>query len=279
MKILVLGISGLIGRTVFEELSVYKDLTVFGTSRISDQHSKLIFNLNYDAASVSLREIIKKVNPSFVINCIGVTKHLKASQNPYTCISTNSLLPHEIANLCSDIGAKLIQISTDCVFSGKKGNYNEQDLADSEDLYGKSKFLGEVTNENHLTIRTSTIGHEKLTKFGLLEWFLDQKNNCNGYKNAFFSGLTTIELARVIKEILITNQNLNGLYHVGGDPISKFDLLNMISSVYKKKISIIPDDSFFMNRTLDSSLFYNETAYLSPSWEEMIDNMFIKFTQ
>ena len=279
MKILVLGISGLIGRTVFEELSFCKDLTVFGTSRISDQHSKLVFNLNYDTASVNLREIIQKVNPSFVINCIGITKHLEASQNPYTCISTNSLLPHEIANHCSNTGAKLIQISTDCVFSGKKGNYNEQDLADSEDLYGKSKLLGEVINENHLTIRTSTIGHEKLTKFGLLEWFLDQKNQCNGYKNAFFSGLTTIELAKVIKEILIANQNLNGLYHIGGEPISKFDLLNMISRVYKKKISIIPDESFFMNRTLDSSLFYKETAYLSPSWEEMIDNMFLKFKQ
>ena len=275
MKILVLGISGLIGRTVFEELSLQKDLNVFGTSRNSDQHSKFVFDLNYEAKSLYLSEIIKKVKPSFVINCIGITKHISASQNPYRCIYTNSLLPHELANHCSGSGAKLIQISTDCVFSGKKGNYSESDFADAEDLYGKSKILGEVVND-HLTIRTSTIGHEKNTKYGLLEWFLNQQDSCKGYRKAIFSGLTTIELAKVIKEIVLQQKELKGLYHVGGYPISKFDLLTLISKIYKKDIKIISDDEISIDRTLNSSLFESKTGYLSPSWEEMIDNMHLK---
>ena len=279
MKILVLGITGLIGRTVFEELSLHKDLEIYGTSRNSNQSSKLIYEMDYYPTCDALKKIIYQIHPSIVINCIGVTKHLDAAKNPFTCISANSLLPHETAKYCSEIDAKLIQISTDCVFSGQKGNYDELDLPDSIDLYGKSKALGEVLDKNHLTIRTSTIGHERITKYGLLEWFLNQQDQCSGYRNALFSGLTTIELAKVIKEILITHQDLNGLYHVGGEHISKFDLLKIIRKVYKKEININVDDDFLMNRTLNSSLFQDKTGYLSPSWEEMIDNMFIKFTQ
>jgi dTDP-4-dehydrorhamnose reductase len=266
-------------RTVFEELSLHKDLKNYGTSRNANENSKLIYELDYCVRSETLREILRQIHPSVVINCIGVTKHLKTAKNPFTSISVNSLLPHEIAKYCSEIQAKLVQISTDCVFSGKKGNYDESDLPDSTDLYGKSKVLGEVVDENHLTIRTSTIGHEKFTKFGLLEWFLTQHDQCNGFRNAFFSGLTTIELARVIKDILIANQDLNGLYHVGGKAISKFDLLEIIREVYQKEIHINPDDEFFMNRTLNSSLFHDKTGYLSPSWEEMIHNMYLRFKQ
>ena len=277
MKILVLGITGLIGKTVFEELSLYKDISVFGTLRGVNDKSKNIYQLDYVAGVVNLKNIIYEIRPDFVINCIGITKHLNEGNNPLSCVTVNSLLPHTVANYCQDVNSKLIQVSTDCVFTGKKGNYNELDNPDSVDLYGRSKIMGEVVNENNLTIRTSTIGHENSTNYGLLEWFLEQESSCSGYSNAFFSGLTTIELARAIKEFIFSDRDLNGLYHLGGDAISKYDLLQIISKTYRKEINIIPENNFSINRTLDSALFKKKTGYLPPSWEEMIDNMFHKF--
>jgi len=277
MKILVLGTTGLIGRTVFEELSLDNDLKVLGTSRSSIRNQRSNLNLDYAPGSLSLRNIIENNKPEFIINCIGITKHLKESKNSLTSISVNSLLPHEIVSYCSEVGSKLIQISTDCVFSGSKGNYIEGDVPDSQDLYGRSKFLGEVVDEKHLTIRTSTIGHEHNSKFGLLEWFLGQQDSCFGYKNAIFSGLTTIELSKVLREVISNYPELNGLYHVAGKPINKFDLLKIISRIYNKNIIINPDYDFHIDRSLNPKNFQNKTGYLSPSWEEMIDNMYKNF--
>ena len=217
MKILVLGITGLIGKTVFEELSLYKDISVFGTLRGVNDKSKNIYQLDYVAGVVNLKNIIYEIRPDFVINCIGITKHLNEGNNPLSCVTVNSLLPHTVANYCQDVNSKLIQVSTDCVFTGKKGNYNELDNPDSVDLYGRSKIMGEVVNENNLTIRTSTIGLEIDNKHGLLEWFLDQNTKTiQGYENAIYSGLTTKELAKYLEHILVN-------FHEFGNPFSLLD--------------------------------------------------------
>ena len=170
----------------------------------------------------------------------------------------------------------MIHISTDCVFSGKKGNYLESDESDAEDLYGRSKFLGEVAYPPHsITLRTSIIGRELKTHLGLIEWFLSQKDGdtIHGYKRAIFTGFTTDELSRVIMNEVIPHPELTGLYHVSSDPINKFDLLQMTNQAFGKKINILLDEDFFMDRSLDSTRFRQATGYQPPSWAEMIQEM------
>ena len=170
----------------------------------------------------------------------------------------------------------MIHISTDCVFSGKKGNYLESDQSDAEDLYGRSKFLGEVAYPPHsITLRTSIIGRELKTRLGLIEWFLSQKDKdtIRGYKRAIFTGFTTDELSRIIMNKVIPNPELTGLYHVSSDPINKYDLLQIANQAFDRNINILPDEDFFMDRSLDSTRFRQITGYQPPSWLEMIQEM------
>jgi dTDP-4-dehydrorhamnose reductase len=170
---------------------------------------------------------------------------------------------------------RLVQISSDCVFSGLAGNYTESSPTDAYDLYGKSKALGEITDQDHcLTLRTSTIGHEINTKNGLLEWFLSQHAECRGFSRAIFSGLTTIELAKVLRVVLLTKPNLSGLYNIAAESISKYDLLRLIANVYGKKIHIVRDDQYIIDRSLSAEKFYKHTGYIAPSWISMIEDMF-----
>ena len=177
---------------------------------------------------------------------------------------------HRLAELCKLLNARLIHISTDCVYSGKKGNYLESEPADSMDVYGQSKLLGEVDYPHAVTLRTSTIGHEFSTKHGLLEWFLSQEGECNGFLRAIFSGLPTIVLAQIIRDIVIPNNDLRGLYHVAGQPISKYDLLKLIAEVYGKSIKIIKDENFTIDRSLNSDKFKTATGYSPSAWPELI---------
>ena len=167
----------------------------------------------------------------------------------------------------------MVHISTDCVFCGDKGNYKESDVTDSRDYYGKSKALGEVIDSKNITIRTSTIGHELKSSFGLLEWFLSQAGQCKGYRRAIFSGMPTVEFAQVLRDKVIPNQNLVGLYHVAAQPINKLDLLRLLAKMYGKTIEIVPDDEFAINRSLDPTRFCLATGYSAPSWCEMIEKM------
>jgi dTDP-4-dehydrorhamnose reductase len=275
MKILILGITGLIGRTLFSQLKKNKSLEVYGSSRNKneDQHNKEIQYFDYKYGENFLEKIIHEIEPEYIINCIGVTKHIEGSEDQLVSIPLNSLLPHNISKVISKSNSKLIQISSDCVYSGKKGDYKEEDTPDSLDLYGRSKAFGEVINNKDITIRTSTIGHEDNTNYGLLEWFLSQKESCFGYKNAFFSGLTTFELSKVIENYFLTDKSLSGLFHVAGQPISKFRLLELIAAQYSLEVKIKPNTEFCIDRTLNSSFFNSKTSYSPPSWEEMIDNM------
>lgn len=280
MKILVMGANGLIGSTIFKVLSGSSQFEVFGTVRsdvnlsIFENDSKNKIFAGVDVKSDSyLIDILLKVKPSIIINCIGLTKHRKEGSDIISAVSINSLFPHKLFQFCQMIDARFIHISSDCVFSGSRGDYLETDLPDSLDLYGKSKALGEVVSGKALTLRTSTIGHEINTKHGLLEWFLDQTGSCKGFKKAIFSGIPTISLAHIIKDYVIPNEALIGLYHVSAPPINKFDLLNLVAKVYNKKINIQADEDFQVDRSLNSTKFNLATGYVSPDWDSLIRAM------
>jgi dTDP-4-dehydrorhamnose reductase len=279
VNVLVLGASGMIGHMVFRVLSEREDWRVFGTThRQVIRHPSMekmlarvhpgVDLLNPD----SLTNLFLNVEPEVVINCAGMTKHLPECADPLKALPINALLPHRLANLCRLVNARLIHISTDCVFSGDKGGYLESDTPDATDLYGKSKELGEVRNTDAVTLRTSTIGPELNSHHGLLEWFLLQ-DDCKGYRKAIFSGLPSVELARVIRDVVIPNQALCGLYQVGASPIDKNTLLHLIADRYRKKVGITPDDSVSIDRSLNTNLFNTETGYSAPSWTSLIELM------
>ena len=271
MKILILGSTGMIGHTFFSYLSKINDFEVCSTQRKINSNKKLFYfdALNFDG----LHDILNIFLPDVVINCIGITKHSKDIKDRYKTIMINSLLPWKLKNLSDIYNFRFIHISTDCVFNGRKGNYLETDINDENDFYGKSKSLGEISDvTNCVTVRTSTIGHEKINKYGLLEWFLSQ-TSCKGFTKAIFSGLPTIVLIQIIKEHILMNKNLFGLFHIGAIPIAKYDLLKLINHVYERKINIIADDTIEINRSLNSDKFKSITDFKVPSWPELIKIM------
>ena len=280
MKVLVIGANGMIGSTVLRVMSEKKEWQVSGTVRNGD--AKRFFSASIAERIVegvdvehpdALAKVLDVLRPDVVINCAGLTKHKPEAEDPLVSIPINTLMPHRLAGLCKLAGARLIHVSTDCVFSGERGNYTEEDFADARDVYGKSKALGEVTYPHTVTLRTSTIGHEFETKYGLLEWFLSQEGRCKGYSRAVFSGLPTVVFAQVVRDVVIPNPELSGLYHVAAQPINKFDLLKLIADVYGKSIDIVPDDKLVIDRSLDAKRFQSATGYIAPEWPELIKLM------
>ena len=282
MKVLVFGASGMIGSAMVRVLSEAKEWQVFGTLRSEAAKrffspsiaSRLLTNIDVDSHDALVR-IFAQVKPDVVINCIGLTKHHQEASDSLLAIPVNALLPHRMAALCAVVGARLIHVSTDCIFSGAKGSYVEEDAADAGDLYGKSKFLGEVNYPHAITLRTSTIGHELETTYGLLEWFLSQESSCKGFNQAIFSGLPNTVFAQIVRDIVIPRADLSGLYHVGAAPIGKYDLLRLIADVYGKSIDVIRDDGFVIDRSLDSTRFYKATGYEAPTWPTLVQSMYM----
>ena len=280
MKVLVIGASGMIGSTVLRVLSEKDDWAVFGTVR--DESVKRFFTASIGERLIagvdvenhdSLVKVLDQVRPDVVVNCAGLTKHKPEAEDPLVSIPINTLMPHRLAGLCKLVGARLIHVSTDCVFSGEKGSYTEDDFADARDVYGKSKALGEVDYQHAITLRTSTIGHELQSTYGLLDWFLSQQGRCKGYANAIFSGLPTVVFAQVVRDVVIPHAELSGLYHVAAKPINKFDLLKLIAEVYGKSIDIVPDEKLVIDRSLDATRFRLATGYTAPEWPELINTM------
>jgi dTDP-4-dehydrorhamnose reductase len=280
VKVLVVGASGMIGSTVLRVLSERMDWDVVGTVRDADVRrffpasigERLISGIDVEHQDALVR-VMGAVRPDVVVNCAGLTKHKPEAEDPLVAIPINTLMPHRLAALCKLGGARLIHVSTDCVFSGEKGGYTEADFPDARDVYGKSKALGEVNFPHAVTLRTSTIGHELETEYGLLDWFLAQEGSCKGYVRAIFSGLPTVVFARVIRDMVIPRGDLSGLYHVAAKPIAKLDLLRLIADVYGKKIDIVPDDNLVIDRSLDGSRFQAATGYVPPEWPELIELM------
>jgi dTDP-4-dehydrorhamnose reductase len=221
----------------------------------------------------SLMRVIGDTKPDVVINCIGLVKQLAEAEDPLAAIPINSLLPHRIARLCAVADARLVHMSTDCVFSGSKGMYSESDQSDAKDLYGRSKFLGEVDYPNAITLRTSIIGHELEGARSLVGWFLSQSGSVRGFKKAIFSGLPTVEIARLIRDFVLPDPHLHGLYHVSADPINKYDLLGLIADAYGKRIEIVLDESYFIDRSLDSARFRSITGFEPKPWVELVRSM------
>lgn len=273
----------MIGNAMLRVLSENTDWTVVGAVRVeSDKHfftesiaSRMMSCVDVSSED-SLTRLFAVARPNVVVNCVGLTKHLPAGNHPLTAILMNALLPHRLAELCGLTSARLIHVSTDCVFSGAAGNYKETDPADATDIYGRSKLLGEVGGPGLVTLRTSTIGHELRTKYGLLEWFLSQPR-CKGFTGAVFSGLPSVVFAQIVRDFVIPDLRLTGLYHVAGAPIAKADLLGMIARAYRHDIEIVPDDSVAIDRSLDSALFRETTGYSAPAWPELIATMHDSF--
>lgn len=278
MKLLILGGSGMLGHQLYRTLHARFDTWVtfrripsslpdyFDRSRLVDGVDACDFD--------SVIHALGKTHPDVVINCIGVVKQQSAAKDPIACLSINSLFPHRLARLCQAVRARLIHVSTDCVFSGKVGNYRETDYPDAEDLYGRSKLLGEVQGPGALTLRTSIIGRELGTRQGLVEWFLsNQGKKVKGFRKAIFSGLTTDALSALIGRIISEHPRLDGLFHVATDPISKFDLITLVRDTYGADIEIEPEDHFSCDRSLCDARFRQATGWTPPNWPALIQAM------
>lgn len=279
-RVLVLGASGMLGSTLFRAFSRDPEIQAFGSIReanakrhfVPELHDALIPKVHLDGES-GLLTAFAEAKPDVVINCIGIIKQLPNANDHLESLAINATLPHRLAMYCDATGARLVHFSTDCVFSGKQGNYREEDFPDAYDLYGRTKFLGEVAYENSVTLRTSIIGHELDRSKSLVDWFLSQSGEVKGFKKAVFSGLPTIEVARVVKEYVMPNPNLSGLFHLSVDPINKYDLLKLVASTYEKSIKITPDDTLVIDRSLNSDRFRTVSGFKPKPWPELIKNM------
>ncbi len=274
MNILVLGASGMIGSYIYKHLKNKKHKvtgTYFSKFNIRSKFYSLqklnCLNIN------EVDDFLGNSNAEVIINCTGITKHTVSLKNEKLIFKLNAELPQYLAKNCIIKNKKLIQISTDCVFDGLKGDYSEKDKPNAKDIYGISKAKGEIIDEQNLTLRTSTIGHEIETKNGLLEWFLDQDYQIKGYSNAIFNGLTTNYLAKIINDFAL-NKSMNGLYNISNSKISKYHLLKIINKVYNKRINIIKDEKLIIDRSLNNSKFFNFSKHNFPSWEKMINDMY-----
>ena len=280
IKVLVLGATGMLGNAVLRLFAHSAGYEAVGSARSTsalrllpaDLSDRVICGVDVEHID-NLISLFFKVQPDVVINCIGLVKQLAEADDPLAAIPINSLLPHRLARLCGVAGARLVHMSTDCIFSGVKGMYTEADMSDAKDLYGRSKYFGEVDYPHAITLRTSIIGHELRGGHSLVGWFLAQQGGVKGFRRAIFSGLPTVELARVIRDYVIPHPELHGVHHVSADPINKFDLLTLISNVYGKKIDIATDDNFIIDRSLDSTRFREATGYQPQPWPELVRRM------
>jgi dTDP-4-dehydrorhamnose reductase len=279
-KVLVLGASGMLGNAVFRLFAQSTGFLTVGSMRSANQlrflakdlHNHVICGTDVENLD-SLASLLSNLMPDIVINCIGLVKQQAAADDPLVVIPINSLLPHQLARLCETARARLVHISTDCVFSGIKGMYTEADVSDANDLYGRSKYLGEVISPHAITLRTSIIGHELSGSQSLVNWFLSQQGDVRGFRRAIFSGLPTVELALVIRDYVIPRPELHGLFHVSSKPINKYELLRLIAKTYGKSNDIQPDDQLVIDRSLDSTLFCQATGYRQKEWSELIERM------
>ena len=278
--VLILGATGMLGNSMLRLFSGSTGYRVFGTTRtnssvgIAGAETATILSgvdVQHDDA---LAAAFARTRPDVVINCVGIIKQLSSADDPLVALPVNSVLPHRLARLSELVSARLVQISTDCVFSGRKGRYVEDDTPDATDLYGRSKLLGEVDYPHAVTLRTSIIGHELQGTHSLINWFLAQHGSVKGYARAIFSGVPTIELARIVRDYVLPNAELRGTYHVSAEPIDKLSLLRLVARTYGKDIEILPDGHVTIDRSLDSSRFRSATGYQPSSWPELIQLMF-----
>jgi len=276
-KVLVLGAGGMLGHQLLLQLD--HGFEIAGTTRIFNQQLAATGINLYSGVDVqdidTVEECIDRFMPDVILNAVGIIKQLQETSNAETSIHINALFPHQLTRICAERAIRLILFSTDCVFSGEKGApYAGNDFADARDLYGMSKYMGEVNQSGVLTLRTSIIGHELQDKHSLLEWVLSCAEGCiEGYANALFSGFTTLEMSHIVSMIINNFPDMHGIYQVSSDPISKYDLICIINEIYRLNIEVKRNMEFNCDRRLDSSLFCKQTGYQPPNWSVMIKEM------
>ncbi|MBI3044321.1 MAG: SDR family oxidoreductase [Betaproteobacteria bacterium] len=280
MRILIFGGDGMLGHRLLRQLAPAHEARVTLRRGLADYDRWGLFNRQNAFDAVDVRDlrrvsaVVAEFRPQAVINAVGIVKQRPEAQEHVASIEINALFPHRLAALCRASAARLLQLGTDCVFSGEKGNYAEFDRPDPLDLYDRTKLLGEVDGPGALTLRTSMIGPELERKTGLVEWFLAQKGKTiKGYRKAIFSGFTTAELARIIERIATGDPDAHGIYHVSSAPISKFDLLAGLNRRLRLGIEIVPDDAVRCDRSLDSARFRKAFGYAPPAWGAMLDEL------
>jgi len=272
----------MLGHVLFEQFMKDGTIDVYGTARsmeplqgwVRDEtRRRVIPDVDADKPG-SIESTVASVKPDMVVNCIGIIKQLPIANDPIPSISINSLLPHRIAQICKSVGSRMIHISTDCVFDGKRGGYTDEEPSSADDYYGRTKSLGEVGYEDHcFTIRTSIIGHELKTRLGLVDWFLGQSGKIRGFTNAIYTGFPTLEMVCIIRDFIIPDNSISGIYNVSSEPISKYELLTIVANEYGKDIEIEPYDDFKIDRSLNSERFRSRTGYKPPDWRQMIRKM------
>jgi dTDP-4-dehydrorhamnose reductase len=280
MRVLILGGAGMLGHKLWQVLSSRFDTWVTVRSSYSAYARYDLFDRAKVLGGVDVSDFdsiiraVSTVRPDVLVNAVGVIKQLPTAKDPIVSLTINSLLPHRLALLARASNARLVHISTDCVFSGNKGMYTESDIPDPTDLYGRSKLLGETNQEGCVTLRTSIIGRELQTTSGLVEWFLGNKGKTvRGYTNAIYTGFPTLHLAHVIADLIEFHPELSGLYQVSSDPISKYDLLCLVRDAYGIPIDVVPYDGICIDRSLDSTKFRTTIGFKSPPWPELVRAM------
>jgi len=279
MRILVLGGDGMLGHQMLISLRDRHDVKVTLRQEFHAYANTPLYTPQNAFAGVDVRvsdrvlAVLSEFHPDAVVNAVGIVKQRPDGLDIIPNLEINALLPHRLALICGAIGARFIHISTDCVFSGRRGQYREEDNPDPVDIYGHSKLLGEVSQPGVVTLRTSIIGLALFRNTSLIDWFLRQSGTIKGYRNAIFSGFTTKELSRVIEMLLVKHPGASGLYHLSSSAISKYDLLAGLRERLKRRIDILPDDEVRIDRSLDSKRFRAEFGYAPPSWDEMLDEL------
>lgn len=279
MRILILGGDGMMGHRLFAQLRERHHVRVTLRAPLPSYARLGLFDAtnafeNVDVRSLErLTEIMTTFRPDAVVNCVGIIKQRDAANDVVASLQVNALLPHRLASLCALAGSRLVHLSTDCVFSGTRGRYLESDPADAQDVYGRTKHLGEVSQSHCLTLRTSIVGFELRRGGSLLEWFLAQTGPVKGFRRAIFSGLTTNALSRIVQSILVDHPAASGLYQVASEPIDKYTLLKLFRDALAPGIEIVPDDALVIDRSLDPGLFRSRFGYEAPSWPAMVEDL------
>ena len=272
----MVGAAGMLGHVLLDVFANVRGTEVVGTvrdaaarGRLPERHRARI-DIAGDLTDLdALRALLDRTDPTLIVNAAGALKHVS---DPATMIAVNALLPHRLARLAAERGARLIHIGTDCVFSGVRGSYREEDIPDANDRYGRTKWLGEP-DAPALTIRTSLIGPELGARRGLLGWFLGEPGPVPGYARAVFSGLPTITFARLLRDVIVPRPDLAGVWHVSAEPIAKLDLLHLIADAWPQSIAIVPQDTPVVDRSLDSSRFRALTGWVPPPWPDLVAQM------
>jgi dTDP-4-dehydrorhamnose reductase len=280
---MVLGAAGMLGHKMFQVLRQRYPGTLGTMVGPRDAHPFRSVELlqggdvleNVDATDRrALEKTLADLHPDVVVNCIGIVKQREAAKAAVPSIEINSLLPHLLVEICSGWDGRVIHFSTDCVFDGKRGQYTEADRPDAEDLYGKTKALGEIGlagETNALTLRTSIIGRELATFGSLLEWLLGQRGRqIRGFSRAIYAGVTTNHLATIVARIIADHPHLSGLYQVASTPISKLDLLGLLREGYGVRVEITPDDSLVCDRSMRCDKLHEAIGYTAPPWPELV---------